>query len=133
MMYRAIAKASFCSVAFFLSVARDAQGGWYLMEPPSVRTPADRIYLGAPLSRWLVLESFDHAPDCEKARGEARQEAASDGSRSYPACIASDDPRLVEGARNAAQFVPRTIFVLQQGPALLLPHRCDRPPRALGR
>jgi hypothetical protein len=121
-----------CAALLFVCV-RDARGGWYLMEPPSVATPGDRHYLTAHLSHWLVLESFDAAPDCEKARREVRQDAAIDRARRYPVCIASDDPRLAERVRNAAVYVPGTVFVLQQGPALLLLLRRDRPARTLGR
>jgi hypothetical protein len=103
------------------------------MEPPSVATPGSRLYLTAHLSDWLVLESFDAAPDCEKARREVRQDAAIGRARPYPVCIASDDPRLAERVRNAAAFVPGTILVLQQRPALLLLLRRDRPARTLGR
>ncbi len=104
-----------------------------MMEPPSVATPGNRLYLTAHLSHWLVLESFDAALDCEKARREVRQDAAIGRARPYPVCIASDDPRLAERVRNAAMFVPGTILVLQQGPALLLLLRRDRPARTLGR
>jgi hypothetical protein len=121
-----------CAALLFACV-KDARGGWYLMEPPSVATPANRLYLTAHLSHWLVLESFDAALDCEKARREVRQDAAIARARPYPVCIASDDPRLGERVRNAAGFAPGTILVLQQGPALLLLLRRDRPARTLGR
>jgi hypothetical protein len=118
-----------CAALLFVC-ARDARGGWYLMEPPSVATPGDRLYLTADLSHWLVLDSFDAAAECEKVRRVVRQDAAIGSGRPYPVCIASNDPRLAERVRNPAVFVPGTTFVLQQGPVLL---RRDRPPRTLGR
>jgi hypothetical protein len=70
--------------------------GWYLMIPPTSGSGYDA---SAPLSRWRVFSSHDHAYECEGAkflnRESARQKnepikAALDQAQ----CIATDDARL---------------------------------------
>lgn len=93
---------------------------WYLMIPPSENPfdPSDRVLItGAPLSQWLVVDSFDTAQQChqmlagktERARRAVVEARKSKGpsaevellteEKSFDAysagqCIASDDPRL---------------------------------------
>jgi hypothetical protein len=104
-----------------------ARGGWYLMEPRSVTTPADHLFLGEPLLQWSVLESFDYAADCEKAKTSLRHHDEGRRAEIYPTCIASDDPRLARLAPPVGGF------------AILRPSRLrpacqwDRPARTLGR
>jgi hypothetical protein len=104
--------------------AKEAPAAWYLMEPPSVQTPAQQLYLAAPLSQWIVLESFDRVSDCEGARRVARRSGR--GHRS-PVCIATDDARLAVDARS----VVRTQFWLAQIPVCC--GATGRPSRSLGR
>jgi hypothetical protein len=103
-----------------------AWGGWYLMEPPSVATPSDRLFLREPLVHWNVLESFDSAADCEKARAIVRRDDRR--TESYPACIATNDPRLARFATPVGNFM-----IL--APCRFLPafRQGDRPARTLGR
>jgi hypothetical protein len=98
--------------------------GWYLMEPSSVHTPADQFYLAAPLSQWIVLESFDQVADCEAARREAHRLGR---WQRYPVCIATNDPRLASDAR---PLLP-TPFWFAQVPVCRRVTR--RPLRSLGR
>jgi hypothetical protein len=76
-----------------------------LIEPPF--TGVDPNYaadLGAPISRWAQVASFDAAHDCEMARRmriEASENSETNGGdRVVPAvgryaqCIATNDPRL---------------------------------------
>lgn len=96
--------------------------GWYLMTPPLIippPSPHPRPYQvddHAPISRWDISQSFDHAEDCEKARKKLAKDAADPnyqivvpanmdkfsviGSRiaiqnrlMSATCIGSDDPR----------------------------------------
>jgi hypothetical protein len=100
--------------------AKEAPAAWYLIEPPSVQTPAQQLYLAA----LIVLESFDRVSDCEGARREARRLGR--GHRS-PVCIATDDARLAVDARS----VVRTPFWLVQIPVCC--GATGRPSRSLGR
>jgi hypothetical protein len=91
--------------------------GWYLMVPPlSPSGPHYVVLRGAPLSEWIIDESFDSAAECEQARHDgilsARQSAEKAGiCKPVPGstcddpllqeavlakCIATDDPRLKE-------------------------------------
>lgn len=73
--------------------------GWYLMVPPS-----DRLGLNfqAPLSKWVIQDSFDTASDCQAEKMAAFQYLRQPNSRATDltkllvqgSCIATDDPRL---------------------------------------
>ncbi len=41
--------------------------GWYLMMPPTSPPNGYVINDAAPLSKWLLMESFDTAESCKKA------------------------------------------------------------------
>jgi len=86
--------------------------GWYLMMPPWGK-------LNAPLSEWVVYQSFDSAENCAAARkvlvdylanykGMAMTLITQSGGNlqfdgSVATCIATDDPRLKEtGQSNSA-------------------------------
>jgi len=88
--------------------------GWYLMTPPLIKGTHDTytIYRSAPLSEWILQESYDSAAQCEDSRpgfvGATRRVVISAGrcaetgpcneplleSATLAHCIASDDPRL---------------------------------------
>ena len=74
--------------------------GWYLMAPPLYE--GHKSNLDAPLSEWVILDSFDSANDCWRERSIMNTDHKRDfkhdsiqrerlGSIS---CIATDDPRL---------------------------------------
>ena len=72
--------------------------GWYLMAPPiNERIGLD---LGAPLSQWQALASFDTAAECKASlKAKNRLALVLGNSRvtetmANSVCIASDDPRL---------------------------------------
>jgi hypothetical protein len=84
--------------------------GWYLMV-----APRDADYLlvtSAPVSEWIILQSFDAAKNCEEERAQKIEQADKSGNYWYydtkkrenvgsPAelaylCIATDDPRFKE-------------------------------------
>ena len=84
--------------------------GWYLMMPPATNSSIG-IDLGAPLSDWVMVESFDSARECKAAHADMmkgnlvgkapqnatvteRKRAAIALSIRHARCIASDDPRL---------------------------------------
>ena len=91
--------------------------GWYLMMPPWGK-------LNAPLSEWVVYQSFDSAEVCTVARkslvdyqgnykGMAMTLVTQSGGNlqfdgSVATCIASDDPRLKD-ARQSASSTPMTL------------------------
>jgi hypothetical protein len=131
-MARRIVRALLAAALYLLWSAAAASAGWYLMEPPSVQTPGNRLYLAAPLWGWAVLESFDRASDCEKARSEGPRGGDGVGrAERYPVCLATDDPRLADGYRNnAIPLVPNSFWFVQVPLRL---YRCARPARTLGR
>jgi len=89
--------------------------GWYLMMPPdSAKIPHD-VDSDTPISRWVVVTSFDTEDNCEKALGDIqnseqdpvtldktgrlkrldKHDAALGKARAVnAACVASDDIRL---------------------------------------
>ena len=89
--------------------------GWYLMMPPdSSKIPHD-VDSDTPISRWVVVTSFDTEDNCEKALGDIqnseqdpvtldktgrlkrldKHDAALGKARAVnAACVASDDIRL---------------------------------------
>jgi len=76
-----------------------ALAGWYLMIPPK------RWLAGAdiPLSKWIILNSFDSADECEASAvslmdKEKKKNKPNPGMETWRAatCIATDDPRLRE-------------------------------------
>jgi hypothetical protein len=127
-MCRKLTRVAVGFVALFVSMPTIACGGWYLMEPPSVTTSADRLFLREPLTHWSVLASFDHAADCEKTRTSLRHHDKGRRADIYPVCIATNDPRLTRLALPVGGLV---IF----GPLGLCPafRQMERPARTLGR
>lgn len=85
--------------------------GWYLMMPPWGK-------LNAPLSEWVVYQSFDSAGVCAVARkslveyqgnykGMAMTLVTQSGGNlqfdgSVATCIASDDPRLKDASQSSS-------------------------------
>jgi hypothetical protein len=93
--------------------------GWYLIAPPirSGTSPDDQVVDDrAPLSAWIIVDSFDAASDCQRTmkgtqsfhlksfhdvegltedqRRSARKQLKD--MENAMQCIASDDPRLKE-------------------------------------
>ena len=64
--------------------------GWYWLAPPLIFTasrevPSGKLATGVatylPLSQWDNIRGFDHAEDCEKARGEMLDSVAGSSAR----------------------------------------------------
>ena len=94
---------------------------WYLMIPPI--NADNRVYAGAPLSRWRKSVSFDSAKECEASLKDAIEnpmtpseyQAAADATlkaKMHPlsksemtrrmeesVCVSADDPRLKPKAK----------------------------------
>jgi hypothetical protein len=84
--------------------------GWYLMVAPR---DADYLFtVNAPLTKWIIVQSFDTAENCESNRSrqidqtdrlgeywyydtKKRETIGSPAKLAY-LCIATDDPRLKE-------------------------------------
>jgi hypothetical protein len=72
--------------------------GWYLMAPPSsIKYGAVIWDMNAPVTKWMVVKSFDTAEECEESKASFDEEA----NKIRPiydvdSCVASDDPRLQE-------------------------------------
>jgi len=76
--------------------------GWYLMVPPSNLSQTSAYK--QPLSRWVIVRSFDTADSCEDFKDtffESSRQAWTLGVLNpayrdymFAACAASDDPRL---------------------------------------
>ena len=87
--------------------------GWYLMVPPPVLHSSLPVDLGAPLSEWRLFSLHDSAAECERAlvafykvsKTELATNPADERDRTQfyqlenSQCVASDDPRLKDGAR----------------------------------
>ncbi len=99
--------------------------GWYLMLAPQAFDPTGKPLVGiddrAPLSRWVIVESFENANECQTEVGTLQRagikltKGAPDNAASQvftkseqrgkwfvgyadltAQCIATDDPRLKE-------------------------------------
>ena len=89
--------------------------GWYLMMPPDSAKIPHEVDAEAPLSRWIVVTTFDTDDDCEKvlagvqkteqdpieldktgkrARLQKHDEALGKARAVNAACVESDDFRL---------------------------------------
>jgi hypothetical protein len=84
--------------------------GWYLMVAPR---DSDYLFVtSAPVSKWVIVQSFDAAKDCEGERAgkvgladksgtywyydtKKRENVGSPADLAYR-CVATDDPRLKE-------------------------------------
>lgn len=104
-------------------IAAIALVGWYLMMPPWGK-------LNAPLSEWVIYQSFDSAEVCAVARkslvdyqgnykGMAMTLTTQSGGNlqfdgSVATCIATDDPRLKETRQSGS----RTPMILAPGEGL---------------
>ena len=94
--------------------------GWYLMMPPNSTKYPHEVDSDVPLSRWIIVTSFDTEDNCEKALTDLqnkeqdpitldktgklkrlqKNDAALGKARSLnAACVASDDIRL-KGAKS---------------------------------
>jgi len=107
-------------ICVLLAFGAIAGQGWYLMIPPisgccAATDPNDKgedewkVVSNAPLSDWVVRDSFDSARECRKSRDERmeRELRAPEVKSKKPnllqaflgqalsaQCVASDDPRL---------------------------------------
>jgi hypothetical protein len=80
-------------------IATLALVGWYLMTPPPIGEAPRRVDANAPISKWLVVGSFDTAEQCETSRLDLQNDYPNDPTAVALAkqslkCIATDDPRL---------------------------------------
>ena len=74
--------------------------GWYLLMPPLLendKTPRSN----APLSQWIINQSFDTADLCEQVRLASMRQApnpdpAVQERRKRSVCVETDDPRLAK-------------------------------------
>ena len=101
----------------FRHAAALALVGWYLMvpptrwslsEPPSVARNSTTMDPSDPLSKWVVIASFDSASKCEDEKitfwrkSEADLDSVDPDRRVWAEaarearCLATDDPRLKE-------------------------------------
>ena len=107
-------------MSVLLAIGALAGQGWYLMIPPisgccAATDPNDKgedewkVVSDAPLSDWVVRDSFDSARECRKSRDERMERGpralevkskkpnlgqAFLGQALSAQCVASDDPRL---------------------------------------
>ena len=78
--------------------------GWCLITPPSPSGSSTSQLLGplgAPLSKWTILDTFDTAATCQSERHKRTGSAQSHQGAELPQlvlsmCIACDDPRLAK-------------------------------------
>ncbi len=70
--------------------------GWYLMGPPKIVIDGSVTYdFNAPVSKWLIIQTFDSAQECQEWKANADEELNSvRPTVDLANCIASDDPRL---------------------------------------
>ena len=74
--------------------------GWYLMTRPLNRNLPDGVDTDAPLGKWTIIGSFDHADDCEIEAKKMTEHYEASGNKqgatriSLSPCVATDDPRL---------------------------------------
>ncbi len=70
--------------------------GWYLMGPPKIVIDGSVTYdFNAPISKWLIIQTFDSAQECQEWKANADEELNSvRPTIDLANCIASDDPRL---------------------------------------
>ena len=77
--------------------------GWYLMAPP-LSKDGDRVNENAPLSTWIITQSFDSARECErfwvfmdsKVDANVNLSPVVKQGHHLSVCVASDDPRLAK-------------------------------------
>jgi hypothetical protein len=79
--------------------------GWYLMVPPLHSVSKTMAWdSSAPLSKWMIVDSFDTAEECRhdllrrinsNYKGQTPTAAEKRWLDKF-VCIASDDPRLVK-------------------------------------
>jgi len=76
--------------------------GWYLIGPPLIAGKPVMVDWNAPVSKWLPIQFFDTAADCQKEietvkpRAEERARQTHTKLLSDPfLCIDDDDPRLM--------------------------------------
>jgi hypothetical protein len=77
--------------------------GWYLMAPPLKEVNPNVVFdWNAPISKWIPVDSFDSAADCQKEieamnkRGDAwAKRHNTEPRRSHASCADENDPRLM--------------------------------------
>jgi hypothetical protein len=72
------------------------QGGWYLIAPPKTEMAGSAAWdLNAPLSKWIVVRSFESGQDCKSWKSDADYRA-NQTRRTFDVdrCVASDDRSL---------------------------------------
>ena len=65
--------------------------GWYLMVPP---TDNKSVYVGAPLSEWKHLGSYDSGSYCEEVRRGLIQIQKENPAYAASECVDATNPRL---------------------------------------
>ena len=72
--------------------------GWYLMAPPtSIKYGAVVWDMSAPVTKWMVIKSFDTVEECEESKASFEEEANQiRPTYDVDSCVASNDPRLQE-------------------------------------